>query len=125
MATKRPRIMFTPSERALAAIRRVAKVTKKPASYIVSEQVEVMVDHLENLATILEHADRLKRDDPEAVKAAAKTAFEQMLPILDQAESELTGIWDELAEASGLTPSSSNTGATFFDSPPKSGSGRA
>lgn len=112
MPAKRPRIMFTPSDRAYAAIRRVADVTDRPVSSIVSEQIDVLAEHLENLATVLEHADRLRKEEPQLVAAAAKAAFEQMLPLVNQGQD----VWRDLAGQFGLfdegQPPSSNTGAT-------------
>jgi hypothetical protein len=125
MATKRPRIMFTPSDRAFAAIRRVAAVTERPVSAVVSEQVEVLTEHLEGLASILELAKRIQREEPQAVAAAARAAFEQMLPILENAEADVQAIWDDLAaqyefddlDPNHPTPPSSNTGATIPQPP--------
>ena len=79
MATTRPRIMFTPSARALAAIRRVAAITERPVSSVVSEQMEVLTDHLEGLASILEQAKRIREEEPQAIASAARAAFQQML----------------------------------------------
>jgi hypothetical protein len=119
--------MFTPSERALAAIRRVAIITERPASSVVSEQIEVLVDHLEGLASILELAKRIQAEEPEQVVAAARAAFMQMLPILDQAGTETQAIWDDLAARfefmdddpnHPLPPPPSNTGATSHAGPP-------
>jgi hypothetical protein len=117
MATKRPRIMFTPSDRALAAIRRVATATEKPVSSVVAEQVEVLAEHLENLATVLELAKRMHQEEPQAVMAAARAAFEQMLPILDDAARDTETVFADLENQLAMfetepKPSSSNTGAT-------------
>lgn len=115
--------MFTPSDRAFAAIRRVALVTERPTSAVVAEQMEVLTEHLENLAGLLEEAKRIHQEEPQAVVAAARAAFEQMLPILGKAEGELSGVMDDLAEQLSLlddTPPSSNTGATTPPGPPTS-----
>lgn len=116
--------MFTPSSRAYDAIRRVAAVANKPVSSVVSEQVDLLAEHLENLATILEEARRMYDEEPEAVVAAARAAFEQMLPILDRTEGELTGVLTDfddqlsLLDAAESAPPPSNTGATSISGPP-------
>ncbi len=123
MATKRPRIMFTPSDRAFAAIRRVANVTGKPVSYIVTEQVDVMAEHLENLAFTLEQAERLQKEGPREVKAAARHALERVLGILDKVQEDLEPVWNGLTDQLGMfqdveKPPPSNTGATSPPGPP-------
>ena len=134
MATTRPRIMFTPSARALAAIRRVAAITERPVSSVVSEQMEVLTDHLEGLASILEQAKRIREEEPQAIASAARAAFEQMLPILDKAGTDLQLIWDDLAaqfefpldeDPNYPLPPSSNTGATSSRPPSPSPSRKA
>lgn len=119
MPAKRPRIMFTPSDRAYSAIRRVAAVTQRPVASVVTEQVEVLAEHLENLATVLEHADRLRKEEPQAFAAAAKAAFEQMLPLVEQAdlhagklEEAFRAFPGQLGMFDDSEPPSSNTGAT-------------
>ena len=116
--------MFTPSERALGALRRVARITERPVSAVVSEQIEVLVDHLEGLATILEKVKAMRAEEPQAVAAAAKAAFLQMMPILEEAGTDVQLIWDDLADQFELLteneggdpghplPPASNTGAT-------------
>jgi predicted DNA-binding protein len=126
MASKRPRIMFTPSDRAFAAIQRVAKVTEKPVSFIVAEQVDVMVEHLENLAFTLEHAERLQKEGPQEVKAAARHALQRVLGILDKVQEDLEPVWNDLTDQLGMfqdrepMPPPSNTGATKPRSSPAS-----
>jgi DNA integrity scanning protein DisA with diadenylate cyclase activity len=120
--------MFTPSQRALRAVRRVAKASNKPVSSIVSEQIDVLTEHLENLARVLEYAAQLRLREPQVVKNAAVRAleaFDQMLPILDRSKDELDSVFEgavsDLADQLSLLddePPSSNTGATSHPGPP-------
>ncbi len=120
MPAKRARLMFTPSKRALHAIRRVAKVTDKPTSSVVSENIDILAEHLENMAAILEQAKLIQEKQPQAVLDAARAAFEKMAPILDRTQADMEAVLADAHEQIAMfdEPPPSNTGATSESGPP-------
>lgn len=111
MPAARPRIVFTPDDRSMLALRRLAKMTGKPKSALVSEGVEILTDHFENLAGMLEKAAALDNEARSVLAAAAVASLREIEPEMVAAQNALARLGDVI-DLLGLEPPSSNTGAT-------------
>lgn len=109
MSSARNRVMFTPSGTVLAAIERLAEVSRKPVARVVSEQLEGLVEHIHDLAAMLEEIEAGQLQAMEAVRLSAAEARATLQPAYVKATTALR----ELVEvANGAGPPSSNTGVT-------------
>lgn len=122
MATLRPRIAFTPDEATYAAIQRVAKSSGRAGSAVVTDCMEMMMPHLQNLAEVLEQARSLTDESRAVMLMAAEQAAEQMRPAVIEARRIVAQLGRELEDViagaepplpfGSEKPPTSNTGVT-------------
>lgn len=115
MPTKRPRIMFTPGEDTLIAIRRIADLEGKPMSAVVADFMDTVTPFMLDLVEAMEAAKAAKDEAKAGIVAAAEEAAETMRPHVDEVQQ---AFWKLLRAAQGDEPPSSNTGVTLGSNPP-------
>jgi hypothetical protein len=116
MPTKNKRITFQPAPATRAALDRIAATTHQPVSALVAEMMQLLDDHLENLAGVLEQAGALNAEAKAALVASADTAAEKIRPQVLLARAAMGELNRAIEDASAAAePPSSNTGVT---SPP-------
>lgn len=119
MPTKSPRITFTPSPVVHRSLARIAEISKQPLSSVVSESLELLVEHLQNLLEILETASKLNEEARTVLIASAESSADALRPHYLEAQrvmAELTRKVDDLTMVDAGPPSS-NTGVTCPSEP--------
>lgn len=118
MPAKRPRLTFMPSDPAYAAISRIAAATRQPMSSIVAESMDLLVEHLVNMAEVLEHASALSTEAKAVMIKAADSAADELRPVYLEARRVIGDLARKIEDVtSEAGPPPSNTGVTFADEP--------
>lgn len=115
MPAKRPRIMFTPGEDTLAAVRRIAALEGKPVSAVVADFMDTVTPFMLDLVEAMEAAKAARDDAKAGIVAAAEEAAERMAPHVEEVQQ---AFWKLLRAANVDEPPSSNTGVTLPPDPP-------
>lgn len=110
MGTMVPRIQVTLKPESYARITRLAELTSGSKSKLISELVDEVSPHLDQMLSLLEAAASVKSEHRDKVQAEAETLLDLMRPHAEQSQAALRDLAAVLEPLASDEPPSSNTG---------------